>query len=185
MIIKDKVEINLPILDLYPQQQEVYDAIINDEKKYVAMCCHRRFGKDCVGFSTLVSYAALNKGVYFYLAPFRTQVKQIIIEGQMYDGTKFLDLVPDELCVKTLNGKKYKADDLSIELTNGSKIFFKGCDNVDAIVGAGATGVVKRNATHYLNGESLSPLDMVTHRAKFYYTVDKSLTTRGACREAS
>ena len=129
-------------MKLYPQQQEVYEGIMSDKVKFAALCCHRRYGKDVLALQTIVSYALKVKGVYFYLAPFRTQIKQIILEGQMYNGVSFLDMIPDEAVIFTERNKKYKADDLSIRFKNGSTLFFKGCDNPDSIVGAGATGVV-------------------------------------------
>lgn len=58
--------INLPVLPMLPQQQKIYNQIMNDEKKFVALCGHRRIGKDVLGFQTIVSYALKNKGNYYY-----------------------------------------------------------------------------------------------------------------------
>lgn len=67
------------------------------------------------------------------MAPFRKQVREIIIEGSLYNGMKMLDLIPDEIVVKTDRGNKVKNDDLSITLINGSRIVFIGADNIDGV----------------------------------------------------
>ncbi|MGL4672893.1 hypothetical protein [Cetobacterium sp.] len=78
----------------------------------------------------------------YYVAPYRKQVKEIIIEAIMYNGMKMLDLIPDEVCLLTDRGNKVRNDDLSIKFINGSRLVFIGADNVDSVVGAGASAVV-------------------------------------------
>ena len=138
------MKIKLPVIPLYPQQKEIFDAVLNNYKNFIVLMCHRRFGKDLVAWQTLISYACKHKGIYYYIAPFRKQVKEIIIDGLMQNdvGTAFMDMLPDELIKTTTTGSKVNLGELSIELFNGSKIFFRGADNIDGQVGVGATGVV-------------------------------------------
>lgn len=138
------MDIHLPVIPLYPQQKEIYSKILNNEKNFAVLMCHRRFGKDLVAWQTLIAYACKYKGIYYYIAPFRKQIKEIIIDGLMQNeqATAFMDMLPEELIVKTSTGSKVNLGDLSIELFNGSKIFFRGSDNIDGQVGVGATGVV-------------------------------------------
>ncbi|MGL5100611.1 MAG: hypothetical protein ACRC6B_11390, partial [Fusobacteriaceae bacterium] len=90
----------------------------------------------------ILAYALKTVGNYYYLAPYLKQIKDIIITGKLYNGMSFLDLIPNEVVIMTDRGNKVKNDDLSITLINGSKIFFRGADNIDGSVGIGATGVV-------------------------------------------
>ena len=138
------MKILLPVIPLYPQQQEIFDAVLNNYKNFIVLMCHRRFGKDLVAWQTLIAYACKHKGIYYYIAPFRKQVKEIIIDGLMQNdvGTAFMDMLPDQLIKLTTSGSRVNLGELSIELFNGSKIFFRGADNIDGQVGVGATGVV-------------------------------------------
>lgn len=138
----EKKQVTLPVLELMNNQQLAYDEIINHKKHFVAISAHRRWGKDVAGLSILTSYAMNVVGTYYYVAPFRKQVNEIIIKGKLYNGMNMLDLIPDEIVVKTDRGNKVKNDDLSITLINGSRIVFIGADNIDGVVGVGATGVV-------------------------------------------
>lgn len=140
--MEKKKQVTLPVLELMNNQQYAYDKIMNHEKHFVAVSAHRRYGKDVLGLSVLTSYAMANVGTYYYVAPYRKQVNEIIIKGKMYNGMNMLDLIPDEIVVKTDRGNKVKNDDLSITLINGSRIVFIGADNIDGVVGVGATGVV-------------------------------------------
>ena len=38
----NEINVTLPLLKLYPQQQRIYDMILSNRKKFVALCCHRR-----------------------------------------------------------------------------------------------------------------------------------------------
>ncbi|MGL5051022.1 MAG: terminase large subunit domain-containing protein [Fusobacteriaceae bacterium] len=139
----EEVTINLPVLPLLPQQQISYEAILNNEKHYSAISAHRRFGKDVCGLSVITSFLLKNpNSTGFYVAPYRKQIKEIIIEGKLYNGMNMIDLIPDEIVEMTDRGNKVKNDDLSIKFINGSRLVFIGADNINGVVGVGATAVV-------------------------------------------
>lgn len=129
----NEIGVTLPVLPLMPQQEVSYNALLSGKKHFCAISAHRRFGKDVCAISILTSFALKHKGTYYYVAPFRKQVKEIIIEGSLYNGMKMLDLIPDEIVVRTDRGNKVKNDDLSITLINGSRIVFIGADNIDGV----------------------------------------------------
>jgi hypothetical protein len=90
-------------------------------------------------------------GLYFYIAPFYTQVRSIIWKGTDDAGKAFLDYIPPQLI------KKKNESDLRIELINGSSIRFLGSDNIDSVVGNNPVGVFftefslhRPQAWHYL-----------------------------------
>lgn len=130
-------KIKLPVFELYPQQRAIFNAILSHKKNYAVVLAHRRWGKDFVALSTLVSYAIQNRGNYYYFAPFLSQIRDIILLGKLQDeaGTDFLDLIPDEIVKFTAGGNKANMSNMSIELTNGSIIFFRGSDDDKAQVG--------------------------------------------------
>lgn len=134
--------IEFPTLKLFPQQQEVFNAILTDKKKYAAIMAHRRWGKDVLAFNTTIAYALKNPGNYFYFAPYLRQIKEIIIEGKLHDGRSFLDLVPGELIKPSPLRSKINKSEMSLTLKNGSVIFFRGADNIDGQVGISAMGAV-------------------------------------------
>ena len=138
------MNIKLPIIDLYPRQRKIYDSIISHSKHYAVIMAHRRWGKDLTALSILSSYAIQNVGIYYYFAPFLRQIKEIIIEGLLQDGkgSRMIDIIPDEVVKFTVSGSKVNMSNLSVELVNGSRIFFRGADDNQAQVGVGATGVV-------------------------------------------
>jgi hypothetical protein len=111
----------------------------------------RRCGKDLVALNINIALAMQRKGLYFYMAPYYTQVKSIIWKGTDGAGKKFLDYIPNDLVA----GRN--ESDLRVELINGSSLRFIGSDNIDSIVGNNPVGVVftefslhKPAAWHYL-----------------------------------
>ena len=111
----------------------------------------RRNGKDIVFLNIAIALAMQRVGLYFYIAPFFTQVRSIIWKGTDDSGKKFLEYIPPELIEKT------NESDLRIELINGSSLRFLGSDNVDSIVGNNPVGVFftefslhRPQAWHYL-----------------------------------
>lgn len=136
------MNIDFPIIKLYPDQQKIFNDIITDQKKFVACMATRRFGKDVTAFNVIVGYAAINRGNYYYFAPYFKQIQEIIVNGKLHDGRAFLDLVPRAMIKPLpLRGIINKSE-MSLTLINESKIFFRGADNVDSQVGISAHGVV-------------------------------------------
>jgi len=89
----------------------------------------RRNGKDLTMWQGLIANAFQRVGLYYYLAPYYNQVRQIIWEGFTKEGKRFLDYIPPQLIAS-----KTKID-MRIDLINGSQIKLQGSDQIDRIVG--------------------------------------------------
>ncbi len=100
------------------------------------MVVPRRNGKDLLCWNILIAKALERVGLYYYMAPYYNQVRQIIWEGYIKDGRRFLDFIPHELIVG-----KTKLD-MRIDLANGSQIKLQGSDQIDRIVGTNPRGIV-------------------------------------------
>lgn len=109
----------------HPKQQE----LINDNHRYKVIRCGRRFGKTVYAVNLIISQAVLNPGDYWFVAPTYRQAKEIA-------WRVFEKYLPRELV------SKKNETELSINLTNGSRISLKGCDNPDSLRGVGLDGVV-------------------------------------------
>jgi len=96
----------------------------------------RRNGKDLICFNVAIAKAVQRVGLYYYMAPYYNQVRQIIWEGTDGSGRRFLDYIPGELIES-----KTKID-MRINLFNGSQIKLCGSDNIDSIVGTNPIGIV-------------------------------------------
>jgi hypothetical protein len=134
-----------------PYQEPMWDAILDPHFKRGIGVVPRRNGKDIVCWNATIAKAMQRKGLYFYMAPFYNQVRQIIWEGADGTGRRFLDYIPRQLIQS-----KTKLD-MRITLINGSQIKLCGSDNIDAIVGTNPVGIVftefslhKPEAWHYL-----------------------------------
>ena len=102
-------------LKLHQNQAKIW----TDKSRFRVLVAGRRFGKSTLAVNELLQNALLhNRSLNWYIAPTYKQAKQI--------GWRMLkDLVPKELVEKT------NESELKIELTNGSLIELKGCDNPD------------------------------------------------------
>jgi hypothetical protein len=135
--LSEMPNINLPYKFKPRKYQEpLWDAILDPKFKRGVAVIPRRNGKDLVCWNACIAKAMQRKGLYFYMAPYYNQVRQIIWEGSDGAGRKFLDYIPREL-IKT----KTKLD-MRIELVNGSQIKLNGSDNIDSIMGTNPVGVV-------------------------------------------
>jgi hypothetical protein len=95
----------------------------------------RRNGKDILCWNLLLCKAMQRPALYYYIAPYYNQVRQIIWEG--FSGERrFLDYIPPELVAN-----KTKLD-MRIDLVNGSQIKLQGSDAIDRIVGTNPYGIV-------------------------------------------
>lgn len=117
-------------------QIESWDALLADDFTRGILVNPRRCGKDLVCWNVCIAKAMQRTGLYYYMAPFYNQVRQIIWEGFDGKGRRFLDYIPEELVVS-----KTKLD-MRIDLTNGSQIKLQGSDNIDRIVGTNPRGIV-------------------------------------------
>lgn len=128
--------INLPY-EFIPRhyQEEPWNAIMLPDFKRGLMVVPRRNGKDLLCWNALICKAMQKPALYYYMAPYYNQVRQIIWEG--FSGDKrFLDYIPNELVVN-----KTKLD-MRIDLINGSQIKLQGSDTIDRIVGTNPYGIV-------------------------------------------
>ena len=117
-------------------QIEPWNATMRPEFKRGLMVVPRRNGKDILGWNILIAKAMQRVGLYYYIAPFYNQIRQIIWEGFDFQGRRFLDYIPEELITN-----KTKLD-MRIDLVNGSQIKLQGSDEVDRIVGTNPFGIV-------------------------------------------
>jgi len=146
------MEIDLPYeLELRSYQTNKWNKAVHEGVNRIMSVWPRRNGKDLVDLNILIARAHQRRGLYFYMAPFYTQVRSIIWKGTDGSGKRFLDYIPRELI-----SNKHETD-LRIELKNGSQLRFVGSDNIDSIVGNNPVGVVftefslhKPQAWHYL-----------------------------------
>lgn len=130
-------DIKLPLLDLRDYQKPVWNYMLQDKPGLRGVTVWpRRNGKDLVAVNILTAKALQRPGLYFYIAPFATQVRTIIWEGMDGTGTKFLDYIPKQLVKRKLDQQ------MKIWLTNGSMIQLLGSDNPDAIVGTNPLGLI-------------------------------------------
>lgn len=135
---------NLPIeavihLDRYkplPWQLPLFDAIENKGYKRVICLWHRRAGKDISAWNLLIRAAIRQIGIFWVCYPTYSQGKKILWESVTNDGIRFLDYIPPQL-IKSINSQEMK-----IRLINGSLLQIVGSDNVDALVGTNARGIV-------------------------------------------
>lgn len=111
----------------------------------------RRNGKDLIYWNACIAKALQRVGLWFYIAPFYTQARQIVWDGADGSGRRFLDYIPRELIAKKTQV------DMKVELSNGSIIKLLGSDVIDRIVGTNPIGIFftefslhKPEAWHYL-----------------------------------
>jgi len=96
----------------------------------------RRNGKDLVALNILVAKAMQRVGLYLYLGPLQTQVRQIVWMGGTNEGRKFLSYIPQQLIKAKRNSQ------MEIDLVNGSMIKLVGSDQYDSLMGLNAIGAV-------------------------------------------
>lgn len=129
--------VNLPYnFELRGYQEEPWDAILDEEFKRGILVVPRRNGKDILCWNALIAKAMQRRALYYYIAPYYNQVRQIIWEGFDKDGRRFLDYIPPELVAN-----KTKLD-MRIDLINGSQIKLQGSDAIDRIVGTNPFGII-------------------------------------------
>ena len=88
-----------------------------------------------------VAKAYQRVGLYYYMAPYYNQARQIIWEGADGTGRRFLDYVPP-FCTTGLRNDGRTKIDMRQKLHNGSQIKLLGSDKIDSIVGTNPVGIV-------------------------------------------
>lgn len=117
-------------------QIEPWNAILDPGFQRGLLVIPRRNGKDILCWNALIAKAMEIVGLYYYMAPYYNQVRQIIWEGFDVNGRRFLDYIPPELV------KNATKIDMRIDLANGSQIKLQGSDQIDRIVGTNPRGIV-------------------------------------------
>jgi hypothetical protein len=119
-----------------PYQELSWNVVMQESFKRGIMVWPRRNGKDLHCWNMVIAKAMQRVGLYYYIAPYYNQGRQIIWEGADKDGRRFLDYIPQPLI-----GSSTKLD-MRIKLVNGSQIKLVGSDNIDSIVGTNPIGIV-------------------------------------------
>ena len=138
-MIENNINIEFPIIDMRPYQEDIWDRFINNDIYLTILIWHRRGGKDIFSFNSLVEKALEKKGLYWYIFPLAVQARKsfweafIQVQGAQI---RYIDLIPQELI------KKKSDAEMKIELINGSIIRCLGADNPDNLRGANPYGVV-------------------------------------------
>jgi len=129
-------------------QLPFWEAMINGGKRRANVVWHRRAGKDTTALSFMLTMAAAERGVYYYLAPTYNQGKKIVWDGQTSrgmdddrasannDGVPFKEFVPDAWL------ERFVEDEMQIWLKNGSLVQIVGTDKLDSVRGANVKGAV-------------------------------------------
>lgn len=122
----------------YPRsyQIEPWNAILDDNFQRGVLVVPRRNGKDILCWNAMIAKAMQVVGLYYYVAPYYNQVRQIIWEGFDDTGRRFIDYIPNEIIAN-----KTKLD-MRIDLINGSQIKLQGSDEINRIVGTNPRGIV-------------------------------------------
>lgn len=130
-------KVNLPY-KFTPRHYQVrtYNAVMDEKFRRGVLVKPRRNGKDLLCWNALLGKAMQRVGLYFYMAPYYIQARQIIWQGSDKEGRRFLDYIPPDL-VESMTKL-----DMRIELINGSQIKLCGSDNIDSIVGTNPIGIV-------------------------------------------
>ena len=130
------MNINLPY-EFQPRfyQADAWNSVMSPGFKRGILVHPRRTGKDILSWNLLICKAMQKPALYYYIAPYYNQVRQIIWEGFAEDR-RFLDYIPRELI-----SNKTKLD-MRIDLANGSQIKLQGSDAIDRIVGTNPYGIV-------------------------------------------
>lgn len=123
-----------------PQQMDLWKAITVDGCKRAVCVWHRRFGKSLMAWNLLIREAVKRPGVYWHAFPTYAQAKKSVWDAMSIEGRKYLDYIPPELVIRTLENEMA----VWVQSAGGkvSKIQLVGADNIDSLRGAGPLAVV-------------------------------------------
>ena len=115
------MQITLPYdFTLRPYQVLPWNVCIQEDFQRGQLVWPRRNGKDLFCWNLTIAKAMQRVGLYYYIAPYYNQARQIIWEGADGQGRRFLDYIPPQLITS-----KTKLD-MRINLINGSQIKLAG-----------------------------------------------------------
>ena len=136
------MQVNLPYdFQFRDYQIDPWNAFVVDHMKRGVMVVPRRNGKDLLCWNILIAKAMEKVGLYYYMAPYYNQVRQIIWEGFTGSGRRFLDYIPPALI-----SNKTKLD-MRIDPVNGSQIKLQRHEKINRIVGTNPYGIVFTKCT--------------------------------------
>lgn len=98
---------------------------------------HRRAGKDSLSLNWTAVAAFQRIGVYWHMLPLQTQARKVVWDAIDKKGRRVIDQVFPPALRKHIN-----AQEMKIELINGSVWQCVGSDNYNALVGSNPVGVV-------------------------------------------
>lgn len=97
--------------------------------KRVALCFHRRAGKDLLIFNWTIKELIKKKQMAYYILPTYAQAKKILWDGMTNEGKRFLDYIPRNAI------EKKNESELKIWFTNGALFQLHGSENYDRLMG--------------------------------------------------
>lgn len=127
MSIESRLKLSKFTLRWY--QLPLLDAVEKEGYRRVVAIMPRRAGKDMTAWYLAIRACLRKPIVCFYIFPTYAQGKKILWDSLMNDGTRILDLIPDEV-IASKNSQEMK-----IRFNNGSLLQIVGSDNVDSLVG--------------------------------------------------
>ncbi|MBR1777981.1 MAG: hypothetical protein IJ752_05290 [Alphaproteobacteria bacterium] len=117
-------------------QMKLWNYLENGGKRAVAVW-HRRAGKDSLSLNWTAVAAMQRVGVYWHMLPLQTQARKVVWDAIDKQGRRVIDQVFPKALRKSAN-----AQEMKIELLNGSIWQCVGSDGYNSLVGANPVGVV-------------------------------------------
>ena len=117
-------------------QRPLWDYMEHGGKRAVAIW-HRRAGKDSMSLNWTACAAFQRVGVYWHMLPTAKQARKVVWDSIDKQGRRVIDQVFPEALRKSTN-----AQEMRIELINGSIWQCVGSDNYDSLVGSNPVGVI-------------------------------------------
>lgn len=125
--------------DLRLYQKRIFHKIFVEGKRKIFLHWSRRAGKDACCFGLICTLALKKKGTYGYMLPFNVMAKKVIWRNGIQTERDFIffkEFAPKD-SIKSAN-----AQEMTIELKNGSIIYVTGTDNYDRLRGIFLTALV-------------------------------------------
>ena len=122
-------EISLPH-NWSPEKHQL--PILENKARFKVIVWHRKAHKTTLAVNHLIRMAALERGTYWYIAPFYNQAMKIIWQ----DPEMLEKYVPPEIWKNRNNSEHY------FRLPNGSMVYVLGADKPDSLRGPNPRGVI-------------------------------------------
>lgn len=113
-------------------------AIHRDTHRFKILVWHRQSGKTTLAITELIKKAILEPGVYLYVAPEKSQAKNIIWK----DPTVLFKYLPNELIKKKNEVELTVYFKRTVKTSPGSVFYVEGADNIDRLRGLKPRGVI-------------------------------------------